>query len=149
MSCIRHLPATSHVCVFSPFFVITGASSANACVLRYIFIDDGTPFQEIIRGESLNFMECTKLGPTVADQVDDVNLWNLCHVDDVFTMACFLLNCEGRHPKILHKEQVTDYVTYYSQVLIYTAESTGATMERTKMPNLRNGSKGGFEPGLT
>ena len=22
-------------------------------------------------------------------------------------------------------------------------------MERTKMPNLRNGSKGGFEPGLT
>ena len=39
--------------------------------------------------------------------------------------------------------------TVYSQVLIYTAESTGTTMERTKMPNLRNGSKGGFEPGLT
>ena len=39
--------------------------------------------------------------------------------------------------------------TVYSQVLIYTAESTGASMERTKMPNLRNGSKGGFEPGLT
>ena len=36
-----------------------------------------------------------------------------------------------------------------SQALIYTAESTGASMERTKMPNLRNGSKGGFEPGLT
>ena len=34
-------------------------------------------------------------------------------------------------------------------VLIYTAESTGAFMERTKMPNLRNGSKRGFEPGLT
>ena len=39
--------------------------------------------------------------------------------------------------------------TVYSQVLIYTAESTGTTMERTKIPNLRNGSKGGFEPGLT
>ena len=38
-----------------------------------------------------------------------------------------------------------------SQVLIYklTAESTGASMERRKMPNLPNGSKGGFEPGLT
>ena len=34
-------------------------------------------------------------------------------------------------------------------VLIYTAESTGAAMERSKMPNLQNGSKGGFEPGLT
>ena len=30
----------------------------------------------------------------------------------------------------------------YSQVLIYTAESTGASVKRTKMPNLRNGSKG-------
>ena len=39
--------------------------------------------------------------------------------------------------------------TVYSQVLIYTAESTGTTVERTKMSNLRNGSKGGFEPGLT
>ena len=37
----------------------------------------------------------------------------------------------------------------YSQVLIYTAESTGASIERTKMPNLRNSSKGGFVPGLT
>ena len=37
----------------------------------------------------------------------------------------------------------------YSQVLIYTAESTGASVKRTKMPNLRNGSKGGFEPGFT
>ena len=27
--------------------------------------------------------------------------------------------------------------------------STGVSMERTKMPNLRNGSKGGSEPGLT
>ena len=39
--------------------------------------------------------------------------------------------------------------TVYSQVLICTAESTGASMERTKMPNLRSGSKVGFEPGLT
>ena len=31
----------------------------------------------------------------------------------------------------------------------FTAESTGASMERTKMPNLRNGSKAGFEHGLT
>ena len=31
--------------------------------------------------------------------------------------------------------------TAYSQVLIYTAESTGASMERTKLPNLRHGSK--------
>ena len=37
--------------------------------------------------------------------------------------------------------------TVYSQVLIYTAESTGASMERTKMPNLRNGSKGDSNPG--
>ena len=29
-------------------------------------------------------------------------------------------------------------------VLIYTAESTGASMERTKMPNLRNGGKRGI-----
>ena len=34
-------------------------------------------------------------------------------------------------------------------ILIYTAESTGASIERMKMPNLPNGSKGGFEPGLT
>ena len=32
---------------------------------------------------------------------------------------------------------------------IYTAESTRTSMERTKMPNLRNGSKGRFEPGRT
>ena len=31
----------------------------------------------------------------------------------------------------------------------FIQQSTGAPMERTKMPNLRNGSKGGFEPGLT
>ena len=30
--------------------------------------------------------------------------------------------------------------TVYNQVHIYSAESTGASMERTKMPNLRNGS---------
>ena len=39
--------------------------------------------------------------------------------------------------------------TVYSQVLIYTAESTGASMERRKMPNLPKGTKGGFEHGLT
>ena len=37
----------------------------------------------------------------------------------------------------------------YSQVLVYTAESTGASMERTKMPSLRNSSGAGFEPELT
>ena len=37
----------------------------------------------------------------------------------------------------------------YTEVLIYTPESTGASMERTEMPNLRNGSKVGFEPRLT
>ena len=31
----------------------------------------------------------------------------------------------------------------------FTAETAGASMERTKMPNLRNGSKVGFEPGLS
>ena len=36
-----------------------------------------------------------------------------------------------------------------NQLVVYTAESTRASMERTKMPNLRNGSKGGFESGLT
>ena len=40
-------------------------------------------------------------------------------------------------------------IARYSEVLIYTAESTGASKERTKMPNLRNGSKWGFEPRLT
>ena len=37
----------------------------------------------------------------------------------------------------------------YSHVLIYTAESTRASMERTIMPNLRNGIKRGFDPRLT
>ena len=32
---------------------------------------------------------------------------------------------------------------------MYTAESTGPSMDRTKMPHLRNVSKGGFEPGLS
>ena len=54
---------------------------------------------------------------------------------------------------ILAKQQVrakTKSLTFpplYSHVLIYTAESTGASMERTKMPNLRNGSKGDSNPG--
>ena len=37
--------------------------------------------------------------------------------------------------------------TVYSQVRIYTADSTGASVERTKMPILRNGSKRGSNPG--
>ena len=37
--------------------------------------------------------------------------------------------------------------TVYSQVLIYTAESTGASVERMKMPNVRNGSKRDSNPG--
>ena len=40
-------------------------------------------------------------------------------------------------------------LTCMLSIAIYTAESPGASIERTKMPNLRNGSKGGFEPGLT
>ena len=32
---------------------------------------------------------------------------------------------------------------------IQLSQLHGASMERTKMPNLRNGSKVGFEPGLT
>ena len=53
---------------------------------------------------------------------------------------------------ILARQQLranTKSLTFPPQVLIYTAESTGASMERTKMPNPRNGTKGGFEPGLT
>ena len=45
------------------------------------------------------------------------------------------------------RECVRACVCVHSQVLIYTGESTRASMERTKMPNLRKGSKGGFEPG--
>ena len=37
--------------------------------------------------------------------------------------------------------------TTYSQLLVYKTEWT--IMERTKMHNLLNGSKGGFEPGLS
>ena len=36
------------------------------------------------------------------------------------------------------------YFIYIEQVLIKTAESTWASMDRMKMPNLRNGSKGGI-----
>ena len=32
---------------------------------------------------------------------------------------------------------------------IEVSEKNRASMERTKMPNLRNGSREGFEPGLT
>ena len=46
-------------------------------------------------------------------------------------------------------KSVTFPPLYNSQVLIDTAESNGASMDRTKMPNLRNGTKGGFEPGLS
>ena len=37
--------------------------------------------------------------------------------------------------------------TVYSQVPIYTVKSTGASMERTKKPKLRNSSKGDSNPG--
>ena len=54
---------------------------------------------------------------------------------------------------ILARQQLRANIstTVYSQVLVYTAEWTGASMERKKMPNLRNGSNGGggFEPGLS
>ncbi len=63
------------------------------------------------------------------------------------------LGFSGTHSSeaaITPKDQITHIsTTVYSQVLIYTAESTGASMERTKIPTLRNGSKGGFEHGLT
>ena len=39
------------------------------------------------------------------------------------------------------------YTTVYSQVLIYTAEWTGASMERTKTAKLRNGNKWDSNPG--
>ena len=51
--------------------------------------------------------------------------------------------------QLLAKNIHSHFHQCFSQVLIYTAESTRASMERTKTPNLRNGSKGGFEPGLT
>ena len=60
------------------------------------------------------------------------------------------LGFSGRHSSyaaITHNDYITHISsTVYSQVLIYTAESTGASMERTKMPNLRNGSKGDSNP---
>ena len=44
--------------------------------------------------------------------------------------------------------QIFAYLTTVnSQVLIYTAESTGASKGKTKMPNLRNGSKRNSKPG--
>ena len=47
------------------------------------------------------------------------------------------------HVAITREDQITHIsTTVSSQVLIYTAGSTGALMERTKMPKLRNGSKG-------
>ena len=59
----------------------------------------------------------------------------------LYLLAMQLLRAPTKHSHFHH--------CLYSQVLICTAESTGASMERTKMYNLRNGSKGGFEPGLT
>ena len=62
------------------------------------------------------------------------------------------LDISGKHSSHAANTR-NDYITHiaatvYSQVLIYTAEPTGASMERTKMPNFRNGNKEGFEPGL-
>ena len=52
------------------------------------------------------------------------------------------------HAAITRNDYITHIsTTVYSQILIYTAESTRASMERTKMPSLRNGSKAGFEHG--
>ena len=52
--------------------------------------------------------------------------------------------CKGSNyaPRINHSHfhHCLLVTSVYSQVLIYTAESTGASMERTKMPNFRNGS---------
>ena len=54
------------------------------------------------------------------------------------------------HVAIKRNDQITHIsTTVYSQVRIYTDESTGASMERTKMPNLRNGSNGDSNTGLT
>ena len=39
--------------------------------------------------------------------------------------------------------------TVYSQVLNYTAESTGTTWRERKFPNFETVARGGFEPGLT
>ena len=51
--------------------------------------------------------------------------------------------------RLLREAFYSHATTVYSKVLICTAESTRASIQRTKVPNLRNGSKGGFEPGLT
>ena len=71
--------------------------------------------------------------------------------------TCSLRNQLGFSGSILARQQLRattkhspiHHSLYNSQVLIYTSDSTGESMERTKMPNLRMGSKGGFEPGLT
>ena len=51
--------------------------------------------------------------------------------------------CSNYCMKTIHSR----FSAVYSQVLIYTAESTGASMERTEMPNLQNDSKGDSNPG--
>ena len=71
---------------------------------------------------------------------------------ELSTRCCLLVTkkCGTGKGPITRNDYITHIATtVYSQVLIYTAESTGASMERRKMPNLPNGSKGGFESGLT
>ena len=41
------------------------------------------------------------------------------------------------------------FTTVYSQVLMYTAEWTGASCRKRKCPNFETVAKGGFKPGLT
>ena len=73
-----------------------------------------------------------------------------CHnISTAATVAVAKLDLQYGVAHSRHVVLVTCVRNLYSQVFIYTAESTGASMERTKMPNLRNASKGGFEPGLT
>ncbi len=60
-----------------------------------------------------------------------------------------VLVCSCARVRVCACARVRVCMCVYSQVLIYTDESTRASMERTKMPNLRKYSKGGFEPGLT
>ena len=72
------------------------------------------------------------------------------YVGSVHTLSCYRI----KHGYFSGSSYVSKPTHTHSHgenmaVLMYTAESTGAAMERTKMPNLPNGSKGGFEPGLT
>ena len=49
------------------------------------------------------------------------------------------------------RRNVCFYIAHYPELDTFPplTEWTGASMERTKMPNIRNGNKEGFEPRLT